>query len=162
MTGTKKPDPLGGPGSYKCPSSIGKAVNSNWRTASSIKFDATPLPNPDMGTLSPGPAYNIMSQFREGEAPAIGMPKGERNVLKPDTNPEVRYRYEGLTSFVDRDFKKVSIGTAPKLVIPKSIFDRAPGCVYNQQVIDFRSGPGGNDFGRVTGRDAPICNIFSH
>ena len=79
-----------------------------------------------------------------------------RPLFESDNDAEVRYD-------LDRIYPKMKAGIglpkAGRAKISAADLNRSPGCVYDQNVISFRSGHMGSDFGRSAGRNGAICDI---
>ena len=79
-----------------------------------------------------------------------------RPLYESDNDAEVRY---DLARIYPKMRAGVGLAKAGRCKLSAADLNRSPGCVYNMDVINFRSGHGGSDFGRGAGRNGAICNI---
>ena len=152
------------PGSYEHSSAIGPQSLTQWRNNLGLKFETAARPSPADKTPGPGPTRlppaSVVSYGRGIAKPSSGTVRFATSKRRPlyenDNDAEVRYD-------LDRIYPKMRAGVglakAGRCKLSAADLNRSPGCVYNQDVINFRSGHMGSDFGRSAGRNGVICNI---
>ena len=162
-----KPNPDAGPGTYKHGSSLGKQANSQHRNDLGIKFESAPLPAPSMKTPSPGPSrlpeVDVVSysrgvqvnEYRNG----VRFAQAKRRPLNEvDSQTEVRYEMDSIYPPMKQG---VGLAKAGRMSMSYADLNRSPGAIYDHNVVNFKCGHRGNNFGKTSGRKGPVCNIDS-
>ena len=119
-------NPNAGPGNYNCTNFSALSTNSD---CSKVKFGLFPRPSMDMKTLSPGPAYDITDQYKNGRESKIkpGFNKDKRKELADNNSSRTDASYYPKLA----RGKSMSILKRTKSTFEQNFTTKVPGPIYN-------------------------------